>query len=158
MGRRAMKDSVLHIRPLAAGDLQALLALYQHLHASDDPLPSPARVEAIWADLVADPHNLYLGGFVGDQLVASCVLTTIPNLTRGCRPYGLIENVVTHGAFRQRGFGKAVLQHALQQAWAQGCYKAMLMTGRKDEAVMQFYEGAGFDRHDKQAFVARPPA
>lgn len=149
-----MKDSVLHIRPLVAGDLQALLALYQHLHASDDSLPSPARVEAIWADLVADPRNVYLGGFVGGQLVASCVLTTIPNLTRGCRPYGLIENVVTHSAFRHRGFGKAVLQ----QAWAQGCYKAMLMTGRKDEAVMQFYEGAGFDRHDKQAFVARPPA
>ncbi|MNT30730.1 putative acetyltransferase [compost metagenome] len=106
---------------------------------------------------MADPRNLYLGSFAGGQLVASCVLTTIPNLTRGCRPYGLIENVVTHSAFRQRGFGKAVLQHALQQAWAQGCYKAMLMTGRKDEAVMQFYEGAGFDRHDKQAFVARPP-
>lgn len=157
MGRCAMKDSVLDIRPLATGDLQALLALYQHLHASDDPLPSLARVESIWAGLVADPHNLYLGGFVGGQLVASCVLTTIPNLTRGCRPYGLIENVVTHDAFRQRGFGKAVLQHALQRAWAQGCYKAMLMTGRKDEAVMQFYEGAGFDRHDKQAFVARPP-
>lgn len=153
-----MKDSVLHIRPLVAGDLQALLALYQHLHASDDSLPSPARVEAIWADLVADPRNVYVGGFVDGQLVASCVLTTIPNLTRGCRPYGLIENVVTHSAFRQCGFGKAVLQHALQQAWAQGCYKAMLMTGRKDEAVMQFYEGAGFDRHDKQAFVARPPA
>ncbi len=157
MGRCAMKDSVLDIRPLATGDLQALLALYQHLHASDDPLPSLARVEAVWADLLADPHNLYLGGFVGGQLVASCVLTTIPNLTRGCRPYGLIENVVTHDAFRQRGFGKAVLQHALQRAWAQGCYKAMLMTGRKDVAVMQFYEGAGFDRHDKQAFVARPP-
>ena len=157
MGRCAMKDSVLHIRSLASGELQALLALYQHLHASDDPAPSPDHVEAVWAGLLADSHHLYLGGFVGGQLVASCVLTVIPNLTRGCRPYGLIENVVTHGAFRQRGFGKAVLQHALQQAWARGCYKAMLMTGRKDEAIMRFYEDAGFDRHDKQAFVARPP-
>ena len=32
------------------------------------------------------------------------------------------------------------------------------MTGRKDEATLRFYEGAGFDRHGKQAFVARPPA
>jgi hypothetical protein len=31
----------------------------------------------------------------------------------------------------------------------------MLMTGRKDEAVFKFYEGAGFSRHGKQAFVAR---
>jgi hypothetical protein len=32
----------------------------------------------------------------------------------------------------------------------------MLLTGRKDEGTRRFYEQAGFDPHDKQAFVARP--
>ena len=31
------------------------------------------------------------------------------------------------------------------------------MTGRKDPDTLRFYENAGFDRHGKQAFVARPP-
>ena len=31
------------------------------------------------------------------------------------------------------------------------------MTGRKDEHTLRFYEQAGFDRHGKQAFVAKPP-
>ena len=147
----------LAIRPLVAQDLPALLALYKHLHRQDDPLPSPAQVQAVWQGLLAEPRNHYWGGFVGEQLVSSCVLTTIANLTRGCRPYGLIENVVTHAAHRQRGYGKALLHAALQQAWAQSCYKVMLMTGRKDEATLRFYAGAGFDGGDKRAFVARPP-
>jgi GNAT superfamily N-acetyltransferase len=93
---------------------------------------------------------------VDGQLVSSCTITVIPNLTRGGRPYGLIENVVTHADHRGRGYARAVLQDALSFAWAQGCYKVMLMTGRKDEATLRFYESAGFDRHGKQAFIARP--
>jgi GNAT superfamily N-acetyltransferase len=82
----------------------------------------------------------------------------VPNLTRACRPYGLIENVVTHPNHRNKGHGKAVLAHSLSFAWSQDCYKVMLLTGSKREAVYRFYEAAGFDRNEKQAFVARPAA
>jgi len=98
----------------------------------------------------------YYGGFVDGSLVSSCTLTIIPNLTRGCRPYGVIENVVTHVAHRRRGYAKAVLLEALGDAWAANCYKVMLLTGRKDEATFRFYESVGFDRNGKQAFIARP--
>jgi hypothetical protein len=47
---------------------------------------------------------------------------------------------------------------ALSVAWRQHCYKVMLLTGRKDEGTLRFYEQAGFDRHEKQAFVAKPVA
>jgi GNAT superfamily N-acetyltransferase len=87
-----------------------------------------------------------------------CTITVIPNLTRGCRPYGVLENVVTHADHRNRGHGKAILAYALAHAWSQRCYKVMLLTGRKDDATLRFYESAGFDRHDKQAFVAKPPS
>jgi GNAT superfamily N-acetyltransferase len=87
--------------------------------------------------------------------VASCILTVIPNLTRGCAPEGLIENVVTHSDFRRRGFGRAILQRALEEAWRDGCYEAMLLIGRLNEGTFRFYESAGFDRHGKQAFIAR---
>ena len=50
---------------------------------------------------------------------------------------------------------QAVWTEAL--AWRERCYKVMLMTGRKDEHTLRFYEQAGFDRHGKQAFVAKPP-
>ena len=145
------------IRKLQAHELDELLALYAHLHRADDPLPERRIVESVWQELLASPRHQCLGGRVDGALVASCTLTLIPNLTRRCRPYGVIENVVTHAGHRQQGHGHAMLAHALAHAWSEGCYKVMLMTGRKDDATLRFYERAGFDRHGKQAFIARPP-
>ncbi len=144
------------IRPLHTDDLPALLALNQHLHTNDVPLPSPEMTQQTWQAMLAQPGMVCLGGFAGGQLVASCTLVVVPNLTRGCRPYALIENVVTHAGHRQQGWGRRLLRAALDRAWALGCYKAMLFTGRAGDAVFRFYEGAGFSRHGKQAFIARP--
>jgi GNAT superfamily N-acetyltransferase len=68
----------------------------------------------------------------------------------------LIENVVTHPDHRRQGFGGQVLQYALQIAWDQNCYKVMLLTGRKEESTMVFYEKAGFVRGVKTGFIAYP--
>lgn len=144
------------IRALTAAELDDLLELNHHLHTSDTPLPEREQVEACWREISTNPCLRYFGVFVDHRLVASCTLAIIPNLTRGCRPYGLIENVVTHTDFRRNGYGKAVLRHALEYAWQQNCYKVMLLTGRKNEATYAFYEAAGFDRQAKQAFLAKP--
>lgn len=148
----------MNIRELRSHDLQTLLGLYSHLHEHDDPPPSAAAAEAVWSEALANPRIKYFGGFASDSLVSSCTLTVIPNLTRACRPYGVIENVVTHAEHRGQGWGKTLLAHALDHAWRQDCYKVMLLTGRKDEATLRFYEEAGFDPHGKQAFVAKCPA
>ncbi|MFH2012385.1 MAG: GNAT family N-acetyltransferase [Pseudomonadota bacterium] len=145
------------IRKLNKSDLLVLLELYTHLHASDDPLPSQNVVEKVWDTILQNPNLKYFGVFVEDKLVSSCMLSVIPNLTRGCRPYGVIENMVTHSKFRKQGYGRSVLQHALDHAWSIGCYKVMLLSGRKDEGTYKFYESVGFDRDAKQAFLAKPP-
>ncbi len=151
-------DGELAIRPLRPTERDDLLALYRHLHRTDKPLPDEAAVQAVWLEMIGDPRTRVIGGYVQGSLVASCTLTVVPNLTRGCQPYGVIENVVTHTEYRNRGHGQAILSHALSQAWSAGCYKVMLMTGRKDEATMRFYRSGGFDPDEKQAFIAKPPA
>jgi GNAT superfamily N-acetyltransferase len=148
----------MNIREIRTNELQSLLSLYKHLHERDDPPPSAAAAETVWAEALANPRIRYFGGFASSSLVSTCTLTVIPNLTRACRPYGVIENVVTHAAHRGRGWGKAVLAYALAEAWRQDCYKVMLLTGRTDEATLRLYEQAGFDRRGKQAFIAKPAA
>ena len=152
----AKGDKTVVIREIAASELDALLDLYRHLHDRDDPLPSRDRVEAVWDEIGGNPRLRYFGGYIDGRLVSSCTLAIVPNLTRGCRPWGVIENVVTHGDFRRRGYGKRLLEHATRHAWAEGCYKVMLQTGRKNEGTYRFYESAGFDRDAKQAFLAKP--
>ena len=147
----------LRVRSIREEELVQLLALYEQLHPNDPPLPVDEYVEALWGQIVGDPRLYYVVGELDGKLVSSCTLTVIPNLTRGARPYGLIENMVTHQEYRGRGFGTRLLRHALQVAWDRDCYKVMLLTGRKDEKVFRFYEGAGFQRGIKTGFIAYPP-
>lgn len=143
------------VRAAGEKDLADMLVLYRHLHPGDPDL-APAIAQAAWRVLLAHPGTtVFLGRLDSGLAVASCTMHTLPNMTRSAAPYGVIENVVTHDAHRQRGYGRAILRHALAQAWRQGCYKVMLMTGRRDAATLRFYEAAGFTR-DKTAFLARP--
>lgn len=147
---------MFQIRTIQKDELPALLELYQHLHDQDDPLPSAEQIQAVWDTIWNNPWLLYFVGDLDGRLVASCTMAIIPNLTRGMRPYGLIENVVTHADYRRQGFGIWILQHALQTAWEHHCYKVMLLTGRKEESTLLFYEKAGFIRGTKTGFIAYP--
>ena len=148
-------DPAASIRPIRENELPALLELYRHLHPADAVLPIGPDLERLWQRICSDSHLHYLVADVAGALVSSCTLAIIPNLTRGARPYGLVENVVTHPDFRRRGLGTRILQSALALAWEQDCYKVMLLTGRKDEATLRFYRQAGFESGVKTGFVAR---
>lgn len=142
------------VRRLAHDDLASLLALYVYLHS--EVQAASEILDETWRNICADPRLHYFAAQFEGELVATCALTLVPNLTRGARPYGLIENVVTAPAFRCQGIGTAVLQYALNVAWAAGCYKVMLLTGSKRETTLHFYEQAGFERGSKTGFVAYP--
>ncbi len=133
----------LSIRPATADDVPALLALYDHLSSDNDRCPPDLAADNI-ARIAAIAGSAVLVGAVNDALVTSCTVIVIPNLSRGGRPYAVIENVVTHPDHRGRGYGTAVLDAASEQAWAQGCYKVMLSTGSTRPATLSFYKSAGF--------------
>jgi GNAT superfamily N-acetyltransferase len=146
----------METRELKLSELDALLDLYSHLHEKDNPLPVRNMIDDVWKEIHENSHFKYFGFFMNRKLVSSCTLSVIPNLTRGCRPYGVIENVVTNSDYRRKGYASDVLKYALNYSWCQGCYKVMLLTGRKTDEVYKFYESVGFDRYSKQAFLAKP--
>jgi GNAT superfamily N-acetyltransferase len=147
----------MSIRELQLADLEQLLTLYAELHQGDDPLPERARVEAIWGGMVRDPAQIHLGAFRDGALASTCSATVIANLTRGARPYALIENVVTLARFRRSGLGSAVMKRLIEACWDRGCYKIMLMSALRRSEIYGFYEALGFDRGSKQAFVIAAP-
>ena len=144
------------IRRAGAEDLPGMLALYRHLHPTD-PVLAPAAAEAAWRALLSSGMTVPVVAELIGVLVSSCTLAIIPNMSRGARPYGVIENVVTDPAHRRTGMGRAVLQAALDIAWEAGCYKVMLATGSRQEATLRFYEGAGLTRGGKTHFEVRRP-
>lgn len=147
----------MSVRSIRKDELQELLKLYEHLLEKDYPLPDTSVILSVWEKILFDPLRHYFVIEYEKKIVSSCNLSIILNLTRGCRPYGLIENVVTHNDYRRRGFGKKVLQYALEVAWRNNCYKVMLLTGSKDSGVHRFYQEAGFLKGIKTGFIAKHP-
>ena len=146
----------ISIRSVKQDELSALLDLYKHLNPTDTPLPDASTLEKIWNEILSDSKiNCFVADWEGN-LIASCILVIVPNLTRGARPYGLIENVITHPDYRRQGVGKCLIHHALQSAWSHNCYKVMLLSGRQTKEVLQFYEKTGFKKGIKTGFVATP--
>jgi len=146
---------MLYIREALPSDAEALHELYM-CHLVPSPPEEPQDL-AKWADLLAqfqaDPgYHLLVGEFDG-KLVSSVTVIVIKNLPRNLRPYAVIENVVTHGDFRNRGFASALMDRASEIAKENDCYKIMLMTGSKKESTLRFYEGCGFNRNDKTGFI-----
>ena len=143
------------IRTLRSSELTSLLDLYRDLHDQDEPVPNEKALD-VWQAILENGRDTCFGKFIGKDLVASCTITITPNLTRGCRSYGVIENVVTSRKHRRKGYGREVLKCALSHAWDHNCYKVMLMTGRMDDGIYRFYESVGFRRDEKVAFLAKP--
>lgn len=142
------------LREAAAGDLDSLLHLYLHLHETSLP-PEGEGLRAAWRQLLDDPGCHLIVAEEEGSILASCTCYLLPNLTRGARPFALVENVVTHPAHRRRGCATACLRRAEEIARRAGYYKIVLMSGAKDEGTLSFYREAGFDSGEKTAFIRR---
>jgi len=144
------------IRTARNTELDKMIELYKHLHRADVHAQLD-DLRRVWTEML---ESQFLHCFVteeDDQLVSSCVLVLVPNLTRGAKPYGLIENVVTHTDHRNRGLATRLIQYVLNFAWQRGAYKVMLLTGSKNPAVHRLYEKVGFNGHSKKGYVIANP-
>ena len=140
------------IREIRKSDLDGLQELYLHLHESEK-LPETPKLNSLWNEIIADEDYHILIGEIEGKIVSSVTVIVIKNLTRGMRPYALIENVVTHKDYRCRGYAQALMQKAVEIAESRRCYKIMLLTGAKNENTFKFYEKCGFNSKDQTAFI-----
>ena len=89
------------------------------------------------------------------RVVSTVYLTIIENLTHNNRPFGVIENVVTHGDFRNMGYASALLNEATEISKKHNCYKVFLETGSKKESTLNFYKNNGFELDLKRSCLKR---
>lgn len=140
------------IREIKKDELNKLLELYLHLHEQEIPNISEHLINT-WNSICNDPNHHIIVYEENGELVSSCVCVIIPNLTHRICPYAFIENVVTHKDYRNKGYATSCLNFAKEIATENNCYKMMLLTGAKDESVLNFYKKAGYNSNDKTAFI-----
>lgn len=140
------------IREAGSNDLDSIQELYLYLHETEK-LPCSNELCLLWNKIINDENYHIFVGEVDGKVISSVTLVVIPNLTRGAKPYALIENVVTHADYRSKGYASLLMQEASKVAKDSGCYKIMLLTGSKKESTLRLYENCGFNCNDKTAFI-----
>ncbi|WP_070001003.1 GNAT family N-acetyltransferase [Cellulosilyticum sp. I15G10I2] len=144
-----------NIRFIRYDELRALLDLYKHFDNNDPEPEDNEELKKLWDSIYDDPNLYYIVVEKDGILIATCNITIIKNLTRRARPYGLIENVVTHKKYRNNGFGKQVIKKAVEVAMNNNCYKVMLLTSSKKDETLNFYRSSGFRDDIKTGFIMK---
>ena len=113
----------------------------------------------VWKNMLekfAQDENMYL--LVAEeegQVVSSVQMAMIEGLTHNVRPFAVIENVVTHADYRNRGYASALLEKASEIARERRCYKVFLETGSNKESTLNFYRNNGFAIDEKHSCLKR---
>jgi ribosomal protein S18 acetylase RimI-like enzyme len=142
------------IRPAEKKDYTSIMALYRQFNP-DDPVAEESEGRSVFESIIESESNSLIIAEINNSVVSSCYLNIIPNLTRNAHPFAVIENVITDQYYRNRGIGKAIMQYAINRAWEAGCYKIMLLTGRKEESTLRFYRSCGLESGLKTAFITK---
>ncbi|GAA0770755.1 GNAT family N-acetyltransferase [Roseibium denhamense] len=148
-------DAPVSIRAAEFDDLPDVLKLLRCLNPQDLHAPAEKHHETFERMLNLPGLTVFLA-HLGSKAVATCTLMVIPNLTRGSSPFALIENVVTHPDVRGQGIGRQLITAVCDNAWKEGCFKIMLLSGTQNEKAHRFYEQMGFQTTKKGFELRRP--
>lgn len=145
------------IRKAQGKDARDLKVLYFE-HLTHYP-PKEEQDMRQWEDILdrfeKDDKMYLLVAEEDGRVVSSVQMAIIESLTHNVRPFAIIENVVTHSAFRNRGYASALLERASEIARELGCYRISLETGSNRESTLNFYRNNGFEIDAKHACLKR---
>jgi GNAT superfamily N-acetyltransferase len=90
------------------------------------------------------PGRVLLVAVIDGDVVGTADLVILPNLSHGCRPYAVVENVVVDASSRSRGIGAALFGEIERRTAEAGCYKVELVSLNHRRRAHAFYERIGY--------------
>lgn len=121
--------------------------------------PKEEQDMSLWQSILEKfekDENMYLLVAEEDgKVVSSVQMAIIEGLTHNVRPFAVIENVVTHAEYRNRGLASVLLEKASEIARERRCYKVFLETGSNKESTLNFYRNNGFAIDEKHSCLKR---
>jgi ribosomal protein S18 acetylase RimI-like enzyme len=128
-----------------ASDLPQLVELLGILFAQEAELsPDPEKQRRALELILADPSRarLYVAR-AASTVVAMAALHFTTSTAEGGRVAGL-EDCIVHPEHRRKGIGKALLEHVIAQARAEGALRVMLLTDGDNTRAQALYRELGF--------------
>jgi N-acetylglutamate synthase-like GNAT family acetyltransferase len=145
-----MRSESALIREATPSDLPRLLILMQQLSAggahpeTEVALLTP-RHELVLAELMASQFSHLLVLEEDGQVLATCAVYIVPNLSHRGASWAIVENVVVDEACRGKGYGERLMAEAEQIARQGGAYRLSLMSNMLRADAHRFYARIGYE-------------
>lgn len=137
MIRKATQKDLPHIVKLLAHD-----PLGKQRECFQEPL-SESYINA-FAEIEADKNNFLAVVEDNNTIIGTLQLTFISYLTYQGGKRALIEGVRIDEAYRGKGFGKDMIEWAIEKSREQGCHMVQLTTDKSRPDALEFYKKIGF--------------
>ncbi len=107
----------------------------QMVNLRNDILRKPLGLKFTDEELAREAHDILIGAFDDDRILACCMLTTIDN------EYVRLRQMAVHNSQQGKGIGATMMNFAENVARERG-YRMMTMHARK--SAIGFYEKLGY--------------
>jgi N-acetylglutamate synthase-like GNAT family acetyltransferase len=101
----------------------------------------------IWNKIKQYPYYKLLVVEDNNRIIGTCSLIIIDNLGHKGAKLAVVESVIVERKFRGRGVGHIMMNHVMEMAKKEKCYKIMLSSNKKRILAHRFYQKLGFKQH-----------
>lgn len=133
------------IREATYEDLTEILSLLKEMDGEDGLGIDTAR--SIWIKMEQYPYYKVFVLEVDGHILGTCSLIILDNLGHHGAKLAIAESMIVRSDCRGRGIGQQLMQHVMNRAKEENCYKLMLSSNKKRVQAHHFYEQLGFQQH-----------
>lgn len=133
------------IREAAEKDIPEVLKLLMSMDG-EDGMDSSAALK-IWNNIKRYPYYKLLVVEERESIVGTCSLIVLDNLGHQGARLAVVESVIVERNHRGQGIGKLMMDHVMELAREEKCYKLMLSSNKKRVPAHEFYRKLGFKQH-----------
>ncbi len=137
-------------RPATANDIEDIIALTNQCF---DETSSVDYARKIWHENEHDPNQIYLNGYLGDELAAHVKITIIPTIYEDMNTFAILNHVCVKPELRRHHLGTKLLDETFKICAEHNAKQVELWSKNFRVAAHGLYHKYGFEVVDAKFFA-----
>ncbi len=130
------------IREIKEHDLDSIIKLYQEFWGD---ISNFKKMQNLYKTLIMKPDYIILCAEIDNKVVGTAMGVICYELYGDCRPFMVMENLVTDKNYRKRGIAKSLLTELEIRAKNKDCSQIQFITDKNRYDAVSFYTSMGFN-------------